>query len=305
MPSRDPEKLHPVVRRKFNAFIEAARVQGIPFILTQTDRLQKEQDAFWAQGREPLPVVNAFRDIAGLPHIGPMQNMKTITDVRVSTHQFGLAFDVALKGQKGGVHWDVKADINAKGGTDYDELGKLGESLGLIWGGRFRRRDLVHFEWTGGLTLNELKAGKRPPDAIDETEKKRPSVLTQAFDDEYPPEKQEAKMNPAILAYVPMILKTLIGKDVTEDAKAQGMDGKPFWLSRRFFHTGLTTVIGLAAMLGITIPADQAAILVDSAFQIVDVFKENAGLWAAIVSSAGAIWGTIRAGKTAKKKDKK
>ena len=164
MPSRDPERLHPVVRRKYNALIESARVQGIPFILTQTDRLQKEQDAFWAQGREPLPVVNALREIAGLPPIGLWTNTKIITSVRTSTHQFGFAFDVALKNQKRGVHWDTKADINEKGGADYDELGKLGEAEGLTWGGRFPKRDLVHFQWTGGLTLSELKAGKRPPD---------------------------------------------------------------------------------------------------------------------------------------------
>lgn len=290
MPSRDPEKLHPVVRRKYNAFIDAARVQGIPFILTQTDRLQKEQDAFYAQGREPLPVVNAFRDLAGLPHIGPVENEKIITEVRVSTHQFGMAFDVALKNQKGGVHWNVKADINEKGGSDYNELGELGESLGLIWGGRFRKRDLVHFEWTGGLTLAELRTGKRPPDV----DKKR---ITQ---DE--PEKQEDKMNPMILSNLIMIGKTLIFKDVTEDVKARGKDEKPVWLSRRYMHTGLTTVIGLFAAAGVSIPADQATILMDSVLQIIDVVQENKALWPVIVTSAGAIWGTIRAGKSAKKK---
>ena len=164
MPSRDPEKLHPVVRRKLNALIASARVVGLEFILTQTERTQKEQDALYAQGRDTLPVVNTLRDIAGLPHIGPVENAKKITWVRVSTHQFRLAFDVALKNQKGGVHWNVKADINEKGGPDYNELGELGEAEGLLWGGRFRSRDLVHFEWTGGLTLSELKAGKLPPD---------------------------------------------------------------------------------------------------------------------------------------------
>jgi len=106
-------------------------------------------------------------------------------------------------------------------------------------------------------------------------------------------------MNPAIIM---MIAKTLIFKDVTEDVKAQGKTEKPAWLSRRYMHSGLTSVIGIAGALGISIPADQAAILLDSVSQIVEVVKENAALWPAIVTSAGAIWGSIRAGKSAKKK---
>lgn len=106
-------------------------------------------------------------------------------------------------------------------------------------------------------------------------------------------------MNPAMLM---MIVKTLFFKDVTEDAKKQGMEGRPFWLSRRVLHSGVTSIIGIAAALGLSIPADQAAILVDSVSQIIEIVKENAGLWPAIITSAGAIWGTIRAGKSGKKK---
>ena len=173
MPSRDPEKLHPVVREKLNELIRDARLEGIPFIVTQTLRTQKEQAAFHAQNREPLALVNAKRALAALPPIGPMENTKKITWVTTSVHQYGLGFDVALKNRVKGVHWNTKADINAKGGLDYNELGELGESLGLVWGGRFKSRDLVHFEWTGGLTLKELKAGQRPPDEIQEEVKKK------------------------------------------------------------------------------------------------------------------------------------
>lgn len=106
-------------------------------------------------------------------------------------------------------------------------------------------------------------------------------------------------MNPAMLI---MIAKTLFFKDVTEDVKKQGMEGKPFWLSRRVLHSGLTSVIGIAAAIGVSIPADQAIILVDSVSQIIEVVRENAALWPAIVTSIGAIWGTICAGKSGKKK---
>lgn len=105
-------------------------------------------------------------------------------------------------------------------------------------------------------------------------------------------------MSPQILAFVSMIAKTLIFKDATPDAKKAGLDGRPFWSSRRFLHSAITSVIALAAAFGISIPADQAAILMDAVGQIVTIVKENAGLWPVIASSAGAIWGTIRAGKS-------
>ena len=108
-------------------------------------------------------------------------------------------------------------------------------------------------------------------------------------------------MNPAMII---MIAKTLFFKDVTEDVKAQGKDSKPAWLSRRYLHSGLTSIIGLAAVLGVSIPADQATILVDSVSQIIEVVQQNAGLWPAIVTSAGAIWGAIRAGKSGGKMKK-
>lgn len=172
MPTRDFDKLHPVVRRKLNRFIALCKANGLEFVVTQTMRLHLEQKAFYAQGREPLALVNELRLDAALPSISEVQNARKITWVRTSVHEFGLAFDIALKGLGGkGVHWDTKADINAKGGPDYDEVGLLGEQCGLIWGGRFRGKDLVHFEWTGGLTLKEIKAGQMPPEKQEETPK--------------------------------------------------------------------------------------------------------------------------------------
>jgi hypothetical protein len=46
----------------------------------------------------------------------------------------------------------VKCDVNKDGELDYYEAGIIGESLGLIWGGRFKDKygkpipDYVHFE---------------------------------------------------------------------------------------------------------------------------------------------------------------
>ena len=42
--------------------------------------------------------------------------------------------------------WDVKADTNESGTSDYLECGVVAESLGLRWGGRFRNPDNCHIE---------------------------------------------------------------------------------------------------------------------------------------------------------------
>lgn len=159
--TRRLDLLHPGARAKLDALTAAASARGLNFIVTNTLRTDAEQHALFAQGRKALSEVNRLRKEAGLPPITEAENKRTVTGVSVSIHQFGLAFDVALLCD-GRPHWDAKADVNKDGSFDYEELGKLGESLGLTWGGRFKFRDLVHFEYTGGLTMADLKAGKRP-----------------------------------------------------------------------------------------------------------------------------------------------
>jgi peptidoglycan L-alanyl-D-glutamate endopeptidase CwlK len=129
-------------------------------MVTSTLRSPAEQAALYAQGRKPLADVNALRAEAGMAPISEGRN-RVVTHARTSVHEFGLAFDVALL-KNGMPHWDSSADLNSDNVADYAETGAIGESLGLIWGGRFRNRDLCHFEWTGGLTLAELKAGRVP-----------------------------------------------------------------------------------------------------------------------------------------------
>jgi peptidoglycan L-alanyl-D-glutamate endopeptidase CwlK len=165
-----------------------AKERGIEFIVTSTLRTEDGQIALFAQGRKPLNVVNELRKDAGLRQISEDENKRKVTYSLASTHLFGCAFDAAIvnparyangnnppqppfskggqgldcKEERGGLLWDVKADINKNDIPDYEELGALGESIGLKWGGRFRFKDYCHFEWTGGLTIEELKAGKRP-----------------------------------------------------------------------------------------------------------------------------------------------
>lgn len=63
-----------------------------------------------------------------------------------SLHEDGLAIDIvpydlytlAPGGDK--LQWDANAVV-------WQRLGKIGESLGLRWGGRWKQRDMGHFEY--------------------------------------------------------------------------------------------------------------------------------------------------------------
>jgi peptidoglycan L-alanyl-D-glutamate endopeptidase CwlK len=101
-------------------------------MLTCTYRSQAEQDALYAQGRSTP---------------GPK-----VTWTLSSRHSFTLngkpaavAFDIALL-KDGRPHWDTKISINENMVPDYLEIGILGERLGLIWGGRWKKPDYPHFQ---------------------------------------------------------------------------------------------------------------------------------------------------------------
>jgi len=121
-------------------FIHACRMAGIDLLVTCTYRCPKDQDALYAQGRTTPG------------HI--------VTNARAgeSLHQYRVALDVVpLR--------NGKADWNTAGedGELWQHVGALGEKAGFEWAGRWNRfRELPHFQFTGGLTLAEFKAGKLP-----------------------------------------------------------------------------------------------------------------------------------------------
>jgi peptidoglycan L-alanyl-D-glutamate endopeptidase CwlK len=135
--------LHPQVREKAEALVKICAAAKIPIVVTQGLRTIAEQDALYAQGRTTK---------------GPK-----VTNARGGTsyHNYGLAFDIAVK-KDGKLSWEDKVDVDEDGVPDYVEVGEIGEQLGLEWGGRWAHQDLPHFQLTFGLTIADLKAGKRP-----------------------------------------------------------------------------------------------------------------------------------------------
>lgn len=122
--------LHPEVRATAAAFVNRVEQElGIQLRVTQGFRSFAEQDALYAQGR------TAPGDV--------------VTNARggQSYHNFGLAFDVVEVRADGSVNWD----------TDWNAIGRVGEAMGLEWGGNWTGFvDRPHFQMDFGLSTTQL-----------------------------------------------------------------------------------------------------------------------------------------------------
>ena len=120
-------KVQPLARR----LIETATEQGIHVKIICGNRTYKEQDALYAQGRsKPGPVVTKAR--AGQ-----------------SNHNFGTAFDIGIFSENGAEYFGEH--------PDYAKVGKIGEALGLEWGGDWKFVDEPHFQFNEGRDLAQLR----------------------------------------------------------------------------------------------------------------------------------------------------
>jgi peptidoglycan L-alanyl-D-glutamate endopeptidase CwlK len=134
--SRNVDDLDPRVAKRCFDFIAACHEHDVDIIITSTYRDKDSQDALYAQGRT--------------------KPGKIVTNARggQSFHNYRLAFDfcpiVAGKAQ-----WD---DIEL-----FQKCGSIGELLGLEYAGNWKSfKEYAHLQWTGGLSLADLQAGKRP-----------------------------------------------------------------------------------------------------------------------------------------------
>ncbi len=126
--SRKIEDLIPAAQEKYHAFESAMHTAGLKFLVTCTLRTQAEQDLLYAQGRtSPGPIV---------------------TKVRHSEHSKGTAFDICMLDALDRPVWAQSA---------YVQAGKIGESVGLTWGGDWNHNgksddesfiDMPHFQLT-------------------------------------------------------------------------------------------------------------------------------------------------------------
>lgn len=142
--SRSLDDLHPHVRMLAEQLLASATQIGIPLTVTFTTRSLATQAALYAQGRTaPGRIVTNAR--AGY-----------------SFHNYGLALDVVPTELLALPNWGDVPAHQMRTDLLWATVGQIGKELGLRWGGEFRAiRDRPHFEWSDGLTLAQLRAGKR------------------------------------------------------------------------------------------------------------------------------------------------
>ena len=133
--SRDLKDLLPVVAAKAGAFVAACRAAGIDVLITSTLRDNEAQNALYAQGRTSPG--------------------KIVTNAKAgqSWHNHACAFDF-VPVVHGKAMWDDA--------RTFERCGKIAESVGLEWAGRWSSfKELAHCQYTGGLSMADLRAGKK------------------------------------------------------------------------------------------------------------------------------------------------
>lgn len=132
--SRDLKELLPIVAAKATAFVAACRAAGVDVLITSTYRDHESQNALYAQGRT--------------------KPGRRVTNAKggQSWHNHRCAFDF-VPIVNGKAMW---SDLRT-----FKRCGAIAESLGLEWAGRWTRfPELAHCQYTAGLTLSDLQAGK-------------------------------------------------------------------------------------------------------------------------------------------------
>jgi peptidoglycan L-alanyl-D-glutamate endopeptidase CwlK len=133
---RDLDKLHPRVKALAEKLLADAKAAGIRLLVTETYRSKERQEYLYAQGRTmPGSIVTGIKTLGA--------------------HSFGVAFDVVPLTASGAADWNNS--------VAFTRTGKLGMALGLEWGGSWKSPvDMPHFQYLGGISLAEYRAGKRP-----------------------------------------------------------------------------------------------------------------------------------------------
>lgn len=133
--SRNIKDLHPKVAKLCEQFVASCDKAGIDVIITSTYRDAESQSALYAQGRT--------------------KPGKIVTNAKAgqSFHNYRIAFDFCPI-VNGKCQWNDSAL--------FTKCGRIAESLGLEWAGRWtgKLKESAHCQFTGGLTLQDLQKGK-------------------------------------------------------------------------------------------------------------------------------------------------
>jgi hypothetical protein len=131
---RSLDALDPGLRPLATEFVRRLAEAGVHYRVDETLRARDVQDAYWLQGRTPLAEVNAARTQAGLYLLTEAENRIIVTWTRESAHLKGEALDVVPLLSRADGRFFVPWDYAAYAGI-WLQLGKIGQGLGLEWGG--------------------------------------------------------------------------------------------------------------------------------------------------------------------------
>lgn len=138
--------LHDDIRGKALSALEemrndpALRAFGVTSVaISETLRELSTQMAYYSRGRMAnIADVKAMYKSAGLYPLTDREAGSTNTWTLDSKHLRGRAVD--LVPQKGGTYWWLAPP------EVWNRMGEIGESHGLIWGGRWKHSDCPHYE---------------------------------------------------------------------------------------------------------------------------------------------------------------
>ena len=134
--SRSLDELIPQAKERVEKFLALCKEHNIDLLVTSTYRDADSQNALYAQGRTAPG--------------------KIVTNAKAgdSWHNWRCAVDVVPL-VNGKPDWDGSHPVWA-------EIGRLGKEAGLEWAGEWHSfKELAHFQYTGGLTLAQLKTGQQ------------------------------------------------------------------------------------------------------------------------------------------------
>ncbi|MED4182771.1 peptidoglycan-binding protein [Priestia megaterium] len=131
------QNVHEIVQEKSYELIRQAYKESIFVVITGGFRSIEQQHKLYSKGRTtPGSIVTNAKG-------------------GYSYHNYGLAFDIALLDDNGEVDWTIDRRWN--------KAGEIGKRIGLEWGGDWTSlKDYPHFQYTFGLSLSELRSGKKP-----------------------------------------------------------------------------------------------------------------------------------------------
>ena len=163
---RGLEKLFPPVAFVATWFKQLAANNGCKIQITDKLRTNAEEKALYANSRESLETINTLRKARRNDTVFAKKWLANAKDATQSYRGYGLAFDwVLIDPVNGKAVYDRDPDFNKYKQKDRYEVAELTREISGLESGAFwsSSPDLPHCQMTFGLTVMDLKSGKRPP----------------------------------------------------------------------------------------------------------------------------------------------